>query len=105
MESEINNIKINLKIPKGLDFSDLNLAFAGEDITLNWEPIEKICEACGIDAELYKEGPEDYVVGLIGAWYFAHLKNGGGRDEVADELFAEELAQETIQNISFSFKT
>lgn len=86
-----DKIQYQVTIPDGLKFSDLYLSrnSATGAIEFDWEPIEKICRASGIDIRLLKEQHEDNVAGLITAWYFEHRKLGGEMDPVQEELIAE----------------
>lgn len=84
-----------ITIPDDVRFSDLRLA-RGPDgqVSFDWTPIERICAASGIDVALLRDGPEDNVGGLVVAWYAEHLRHGGERDPVQDDLIAETLAEE-----------
>lgn len=62
-------------------------------VSFDWAPIERICEASGIDPCLFKRSHEDNVSGLIVAWYQAHREAGGAPDPVAEQLIAEVLAE------------
>jgi hypothetical protein len=86
---------IELRIPDDLDFADLKLARdpATGDLSFDWSPLEKICEASGIDPALLDDPDEDYVSELIIEWYAAHLARGGAPDFVQEALIAE-AAQE-----------
>jgi len=81
-------------IPSDVKFSDLKLNRENNgDLSFNWEPLEKICEASGIPIKLIKEGPEDNASSLIVNWYIVHKKSGGDPDSVAEDLFFETLAE------------
>jgi hypothetical protein len=54
-----------------------------------WGPIERICEASGIDIETFRAGDEANVAGLIVAWYGIHRKQGGAPDAAAEQLLVE----------------
>ena len=86
--------KVTIIIPDGVDFRNLGLAYEQGDIAFSWDPIERICEASGIDIAVFRDQPEDNVARLITHWYAAHLEHGGARDPVADSLLAEVLAEE-----------
>lgn len=82
---------MQITIPETVTFADLKLErdpITG-DVSFDWEPIEAICEASGIDVAIFKEGPADNVSGLIATWYAAHRSNGGAPDPVQDQLLAE----------------
>jgi hypothetical protein len=82
---------LNIRIPEDLKFSDLQLArdpLTG-DISFDWTPIERICEASGIDIAIFDDEEEDALSELIIEWYQAHLASGGAPDPVQEELIAE----------------
>lgn len=84
-----------ITIPDDVRFSDLHLARDADGmVSFDWSPIERICEASGIDIALLRDGPEDNVTGLVVAWYAEHLRNGGERDPVQDDLIAETMAED-----------
>lgn len=82
---------VTVHIPDDVDFAQLRLTRDTQtgDISFNWAPILRICEASGIDPAHMQEGPEDNVGALLVAWYAEHLRHGGARDPVQDELIAE----------------
>jgi len=85
---------MRIVIPEAVDFADLNLARAASgEVSFAWEPIERICEASGIDVAIFREGPEDAVGDLITAWYAAHRQRGGKPDPVQEALIAEALSE------------
>lgn len=86
---------IKICIPDDVRFSDLKLSRDADGmIRFDWEPIDRICAASGVDPAILKEGPEDNVSGLIVRWYEAHLAAGGARDPVQDDLLGEVLAED-----------
>ena len=87
---------INIRIPEDLKFSDLKLARDPHtgDISFDWTPIERICEASGIDIAVFDDDSEDDLSELIIEWYQAHLASGGAPDPVQDELIAEAADEE-----------
>ena len=89
--------QLKILIPQNIDFSDLELgrSTSGE-ITFNAEIINAICDASGIDPKVFWESREDNMAVLIIDWYVSHLKNGGERDQVADDLIAETLAEDQL---------
>ena len=80
-----------LVIPPGLDFATLELALDPHsgDISFNWEPLEQICEASGIDLDALMEESEDALSELITAWYEAHIEAGGAPDDIQERLMRE----------------
>lgn len=81
-------------IPDDVSFSDLHLARDPDGgISLDWAPIERICEASGLSIDLFRSGPEDNLAALVTRWYTAHRQNGGAADAVADDLFTEALIE------------
>ncbi|WP_460884063.1 hypothetical protein [Pseudaeromonas pectinilytica] len=81
-------------IPDDVSFSDLHLARDPDGgISLDWAPIERICEASGLSIDLFRSGPEDNLAALVTRWYTVHRQNGGDADAVADDLFTEALIE------------
>ncbi len=95
--SDLNQDPINIRIPEDLKFSDLQLARDPHtgDISFDWTPIERICEASGIDMAVFDDETEDSVSELIIEWYQAHLASGGAPDPVQEELIAEAEEEES----------
>jgi len=86
---------IKVKIPDSLDFSDLKLARDNDGhISFDWQPIDSICTASGINPAVFRDMPEDNVSGLIIQWYGHHIADGGDRDPIADELLAEVMLED-----------
>lgn len=80
---------MHFHIPGGLDFSDLDLHMGeGGLVHFQWRPIEVLCEASGIDAELFKRSSPENVATLISKWYAVHLINGGRPDPVQEEALS-----------------
>ena len=48
----------------------------------------------GFAVELFRDGPEDNVAGLLMTWYRAHRNGGGALDPVAEDLIAEAAAED-----------
>jgi hypothetical protein len=92
----------HITIPDDVRFSDLKLARDVDGmVSFDWSPIERICQSSGIDMEIMRAGPEDNVSALIVAWYAEHLRHGGERDPVQDDLIAEtEVEDRAGQHIS-----
>ena len=80
----------DLLIPDDVKFADLQLTVHpdGHQVTFNWAPIERICQASGLPTDTFRDAPE----GLLVMWYRAHLTIGGAHDPVADNIFADALA-------------
>lgn len=87
---------ICITIPEGISFADLRLArdSATGDMSFDWAPVERVCEASGIDVDTFRVGPEDRVSALLVHWYMHHLARGGARDACADDLLAEAAAED-----------
>lgn len=79
-----------ITIPDDVGFADLRLARDPDGhVSFDWTPIARICEASGIDVDVFRNAPEDNVADLIVHWYAEHLRQGGTRDPVQDDLVAE----------------
>lgn len=90
-----NKMLARITIPDDVRFSDLRLARDADGmISFDWSPIERICSASGVDIALLRDGAEDNVSALVVAWYAEHLRNGGERDPVQDDLIAEMMAED-----------
>lgn len=86
-----------IKIPDDVQFADLKLARDSDGrVSFDWSPIERICEASGVDPAIFRDAPEDNVSGLIVAWYAEHLRGGGARDPVQDDLIAEAALEDEL---------
>ena len=87
---------LTITIPDGVRFADLKLARDPQtgDLEFEWAPLERICEASGIDLAVFRDAPEDNVAALLVAWYHAALANGEPRDPVQDDLIAEARAED-----------
>ena len=75
-------------LPDNLDFSALRLArdsSTGGQMEFDWQPIEAICEANGIDIDMFRSS-EDNLSGLLTQWYVAHRDLGGAFDPVMEDL-------------------
>lgn len=95
VEAQMAQQMARITIPAGLDFADLKLARDPDGhVSFDWAPIERICEASGIDVALFRESTEDNLAGLVTAWYREHLSRGGARDPVQDDLIAEVEAED-----------
>jgi len=86
--NQASNAAVKIKIPLGVDFADLQLAFdENGDMCYDAKPIEAICQASGLDVSHFRDGPEENLRGLIAAWYLAHRKHGGVSNPIAEEFF------------------
>jgi hypothetical protein len=86
---------VGIIIPDELKFSDLKMTRdpVTLDVEFEWEPIEAICAASGIDAAIFRDQHEDNVAELINAWYAMHREAGGDPDLVQEQLLAEAQAE------------
>lgn len=85
---------VKLNIPKHLDFSLLKLGYEPNgDISLDWDAVEALCTASGLNSDHFRYGPEDNISALIVAWYDEHRARGGAPDPVAEELFSETVQE------------
>ena len=99
----MNKKLLQISIPDDVRFADLKLRrHKNGDLSFDWSPILKICQASGIDPGLMKTGPEENVSGLVVAWYVAHRDDGGAPDQAAEEIMREVLAEE-IAGQKFSY--
>lgn len=83
-------------IPDDLEFSALKLSRDPRtgDVEFDWQPIEQICEASGLDVDLFRNAPEGNLAALLSAWYREHLERGGARDAAMDDLIFEADAED-----------
>lgn len=87
--------QVTLQIPDDVSFSDLGLARDSDGaVSMNWSIVERVCEASGINPELFQTGPEGNAAQLVVAWYQQHRQAGGAPDPVAEDLIAETAAEE-----------
>jgi hypothetical protein len=86
---------VHLHIPSDVDFSDLHLARdpITKDLSFDWEPLERICDASGVKLEKLLEEREEVLAELIVAWYEVHRNSGGEPDLVQEQLIAEAMAE------------
>jgi len=95
VERDMSQRLTRIAIPHDLTFSDLNLSRdADGQVSFDRSVIERICAASDIPPALFFDTSEDNVAGLIVEWYHAHLNAGGARDAVADDLIAEQQAED-----------
>jgi len=83
-------------IPANVSFADLKMSRDTKtgDVSFDWEPIEKICTASGVDIELLRDQHEDNLAGLLTSWYRQHLAAGGVPDPVYADLIGEVQAED-----------
>ena len=99
----MDKIKVGMQIPDHIKFADLKLARDPDGmVSFDWEPIEAICHASGVDIDLLKLGPEDNASALINAWYRAHINAGGEPDPVQEDLIAEIALEDAAGSASFA---
>ena len=90
-------IALKISIPDDVQFADLKLARDPDGhVSFDWSPIERICAESGIDVDMFRAAPEENTAQLITAWYAEHLRRGGERDPVQDDLIGEMIAEERI---------
>lgn len=95
VESHMQQQLTRIAIPDDIQFADLRLGRDSDGaVSLDWTPIERICAASGVPVELFRDGPEDNVAGLLMTWYRAHRNSGGALDPVAEDLIAEADAED-----------
>jgi hypothetical protein len=95
VEAQMQQQLTRLAIPDDIHFADLRLCRDSDgEVSFDWTPVERICAASGVPVELFREGPEDNVAGLLMAWYRAHRSGGGALDPVAEDLIAEAAAED-----------
>ena len=86
---------LKIRLPEEIDFASLQLSRdpLTRQISFEWEPIEALCESSGIDADIFLHGPQSNVAGLLVAWYAEHIRSGGQRDAVADQMLIEAITE------------
>jgi hypothetical protein len=93
----MSQITARIVIPVDVQFADLKMARDPKtgDMEFDWAPIERICEASGIDIRLFRDESEDNVGGLLAHWYAQHRAAGGLPDLVMDDLIGESEIEDT----------
>lgn len=95
VETQMQQQLTRIAIPDDIHFADLRLGRDSDGaVSFDWTPIEHICAASGVPVELFRDGPEDNVAGLLMTWYRAHRESGGALDLVAEDLIAEATAED-----------
>jgi len=87
--------QLKIRLPEDIDFASLRLSRdpLTRQISFESEPIEALCERSGIDPEIFLNGPQINLAGLLAAWYAEHLRSGGQHDPVADQVFIEAITE------------
>ncbi|NUZ10171.1 hypothetical protein HUZ36_05200 [Pseudoalteromonas sp. McH1-7] len=88
--------KTMISIPETVSFSELKLSRSSNGVVFDWQPIIAICEASGVDPDMFRQSQEDNVSALIIQWYAAHKSAGGEPDDVAEELIAEVMQEDQL---------
>ena len=85
-----------ITIPAGLTFSALQLSRdpATSDVDFDWQPIDQICAASGLDVGVFRDHDEGRLGQLIMHWYALHRRDGGALDPVAEDLILEALMED-----------
>lgn len=84
-----NHLDLSFRVPSCLSFSDLHLRWGAEgQILFEWSAIERLCDASGIDVNLFKLTDSSNVARLINHWYDIHRSNGGAIDLVKEEAMS-----------------
>lgn len=88
---ESRTAKLEVVIPSDVAFSDLNLQHDPNSggIVFEYQPIERICEASGIDVDHLSEECEHDLGDFLISWYLKHRSFGGDPDYVADSILEE----------------
>lgn len=82
-------------IPAGLHFADLKLARDADGaVSFDWDVVERVCRASGMDANSLLEADESAMAQLLVGWYQQHRQKGGTSDPVAEDLLSEALAED-----------
>lgn len=90
-----DEIKLGIAIPAGVMFADLKLSRdpVTRAVRFDWGPVEAVCEASGLDVELFKVSDQGNVIDLLLNWYGFNLASGGARDAVMEQVIAEVEAE------------
>jgi hypothetical protein len=86
---------LKILLPEEIDFASLQLTRdpLTRQISFESEPIEALCECSGIDPDIFLNGPQSNMAGLLVAWYAEHIRSGGQRDPVADQMLIEAITE------------
>jgi hypothetical protein len=93
---------VGIFIPSEVDFSDLQLAYENDgDISFNSAVFKHVCLANGITQNDIASS-NDGVGGFVAKWYVAHIRAGGEKDPVAEDMISEVHAEhEAGQTVGF----
>lgn len=81
---------VSIRVPEDTNFADLKLVRdANGEVSFEWLPIKKICDASNIPFEVFKDGPINNALSLIMGWYDIHIQAGGERNAALDDIWAE----------------
>lgn len=95
VEAHMERQLTRIAIPDDVQFADLRYAREADgSASFDWAPIERICEASGIDVAMFRDAPEDNVAALLIRWYTAHRANGGTPNAAMDDLIAEAMIED-----------
>ncbi|MBV7457745.1 hypothetical protein KW843_24955 [Acidovorax sp. sif1233] len=84
-----NHLDLSFRIPPSLSFADLQLRWGSDgQVLFEWSAIEQLCEASGVDVDLFKLTDTSNVARLINHWYEIHRGNGGAIDLVKEEAMS-----------------
>lgn len=92
-----HQVQVRITVPPSVNFADLRLTRDSQTGSLHfdWAPLQRICDASGIDIALLRDQPEDNVAGVLAAWYAQHRAAGGLPDAAMDELIGEADIEDT----------
>lgn len=88
------SVLASIRVPIDVTFSDLNLHYESSGMSFDLAPLERLCEASGIDPDLLRNPDDGRITKLIIRWYGIHLAMGGERDSAADALTAAVYAED-----------
>jgi hypothetical protein len=95
VEAHMHRQLTHIAIPTDVRWEDLRLARDPDgNVSFDWGPIERICQACGVDVALFRDAPEDNLAQLLNTWYAAHRADGGEPCPIQEDLIAEALIEE-----------
>ena len=86
---------IDLKLPQGAAFSDLQVRRCDDDaIDLDMDLVQRICQLNDWDFEKVRANPGPVVSTILSVWYKKHLEHGGEADAVMESFrLQSEIAQ------------
>ena len=96
-----SNINLALSVPKGLDFSALNLKLrAGGLPRFNDLALQLLCLKNGIDYVRLRSGPVSDITDLLFSWYTLHRRTGGVPHRQLEGVIRREA---TVQSLHCDF--